>query len=131
MIHGSSIDYLYLVRWGFCRACCTWWLSIDCQSLLYQFSVGVDGRFILPCQTCWTLVSGTCCIRLSVRVDGRYIRACLLLYYTGCIIRCIGVAGVSCCCVSALDVAAVTLQLCLLLMVASTGYRLVDTSNIN
>ena len=44
---------------------------------------------------------------------------------------CIRVDGVSCCCVGVSDVAAVILQLCLLLMVVSTGSRSVDTSNIN
>ena len=38
---------------------------------------------------------------------------------------------VSCCCVSDMDVAAVMLPLCLLLMVAVTGIVLVDTININ
>ena len=56
-----------------------------------------------------------CCTEyrlLVVGVAGRYMPYCIVLGHL-----------VSCCCVSDSGVAAVMLQLCLLLMVAVTGYR--------
>ena len=134
----SPIDCWYLVAVLCCRLAYLMALRDWCLVALYRLTELLDDIYLLV-----VVVAGRLRYQLSVGVVsdadaccvgyGRLLWALLagVLYCTGCIILCIGFDGVSCCCVSDLDVAAITLQLCLLLMVAVTGYRLSDTTNIN